>query len=268
MQETGDRFTYIPHVGLFVAIAWLAADLVAGRDRLRMLLGAGAGSAIAIAALLAGEQTRVWRNTETLFTHALEMAPAGNGVAHRVLVRYYMTRGELARARIHAISALQIDRSDIQARLQLGRIEMLAGRPDSAAREFEQVVSLGGGRFPVIETDAHANLGLLRSGRGDWEGAVRHFRDALVSSPNHPLVRVGLGVALARLGRSEEAERRFREALELSPALVEAHSEYGALLLDLGRRDEGLLHLRKALELRPGYPPAVERLRSASGVAP
>jgi Flp pilus assembly protein TadD len=52
---------------------------------------------------------------------------------------------------------------------------------------------------------------------GDTEGAIKKYREFLVSGPDNLLVRSNLGAALARLGRYEEAVKEYDKALEFDP---------------------------------------------------
>src|SRR5262249_47074617 len=66
-----DRFTYLPHIGLFLALVWGAADAL--RDRLPAQRTAGLTVALLVAsAALTVGQVGVWHDSVTLFTHALE----------------------------------------------------------------------------------------------------------------------------------------------------------------------------------------------------
>jgi len=75
LQAHADRYTYLPHIGLYFALAWLAGDLVArfpATQKLWMLL---APAAIAAATWLAWVQTTSWQSTETLWRHTLAVTP-------------------------------------------------------------------------------------------------------------------------------------------------------------------------------------------------
>ena len=85
-QGHADRYTYLPHIGLFLLVVWLAADAV-GVLRSRSQFAVAAALAIPIVAALAWRafiQTFYWRNSETLWTHALAVSP-DNDVAHNNL---------------------------------------------------------------------------------------------------------------------------------------------------------------------------------------
>jgi hypothetical protein len=65
-----DRYTYLPQIGLYIAVTWAVVDLTASGRRQRMVLGTAALLVVGVLSWSARIQTSYWRNTETLFHHA------------------------------------------------------------------------------------------------------------------------------------------------------------------------------------------------------
>ena len=65
-----DRFTYLPSIGLAVALVWSVAELANSRRRRKLLAGLAAVLVFGLA-LLSRRQAQVWRDSETLFRQAL-----------------------------------------------------------------------------------------------------------------------------------------------------------------------------------------------------
>ena len=78
-----DRFTYLPAIGLAVALVWTAAEFAVGANRigLRRLWAAAAVALVLGLALLSRRQTMTWRDSETLFRRALAVTE-NNGDIH------------------------------------------------------------------------------------------------------------------------------------------------------------------------------------------
>jgi hypothetical protein len=96
-QSMADRYTYLPLIGVAILVAWGVPDLLGpGRGRRPALAAAGG---VAIAALAAGSalQLRHWRDSETLFTHALSVT-RDNHVAHAYLGRALLAEGRTREA--------------------------------------------------------------------------------------------------------------------------------------------------------------------------
>src|SRR5207248_1752595 len=69
-QARADRYTYIPLIGVFVAVAWLAgewAERSAGRAKFAATVSA---VVLALLTVRTAVQVGVWRDSETLWTHA------------------------------------------------------------------------------------------------------------------------------------------------------------------------------------------------------
>lgn len=82
------------------------------------------------------------------------------------------------------------------------------------------------------------NLGNIASKRGDNEGAIARYREALDVRPDYLLARFHLAQALQRTDRFEEAYRAFESVIELDPSNpqeVEAFDDalYGMASLDI-----------------------------------
>ena len=96
-QGMADRYTHLPHIGLFAALAWGGWDLLAPRLRspLRRLSTVAAVAAVLLALGAASyAQTRAWRDAETLFAHSLRVMP-DNAVMRQGIARCYLGVGRV-----------------------------------------------------------------------------------------------------------------------------------------------------------------------------
>jgi tetratricopeptide (TPR) repeat protein len=97
---------------------------------------------------------------------------------------------------------------------------------------------------------AHYNLGIALNEKGDTDGAIAHYRQALELRPSYAEAHYNLGRLLAQNGRLDEAISHYEKALEINPADAEAHNNLGVALFASGRVDEAIAHYRKALAIR------------------
>jgi len=96
-QAMADRYTYLPLIGIFLAVSWTAAAFLRCRPAARW---PGAGAAVVLIATLAVAswfQARLWRDEVLLFRQATAAAP-GNWVAHTLLADRLADRGKTAEA--------------------------------------------------------------------------------------------------------------------------------------------------------------------------
>jgi tetratricopeptide (TPR) repeat protein len=277
-QALADRYSYLPSVGLSVAVAWAAAGMGARLPRGRAL---AAGLAVAVCALLAAltwRQIGAWRDTATLFGHALEVTE-NNWLAHNNLGYALQQQGKYAEAARHFQEAARInpDAADYGA---LAALAAAAGRPQDAAAYYRRALALRPGsvvdrfnyanllaaqgrdgeaialyqdalRLDPRHAESHNNLGILLSRRGDARAAADHFARALQANPAYAAAHFNLGLELARLGRDREAVAHYRQAIALRPDHVKALVNLAGALLRLGERDEAIARYRDALRLQP-----------------
>jgi tetratricopeptide (TPR) repeat protein len=235
-----DRYTYVPLIGVAVAVAW-------SLPAWPRLVAAAAAVVLAALALRTRDQIAVWRDSVALFSHALAVEER-NPVAHGNLGYALAVRGETDRAIHHLERAVALRPDLLTARVELGNALHARGRVDEAAAHYAAAVALDGRSAPAL-----TNLGRLLAERGRTAEAVALHERALAADPDSAAAHVNLGTALAGQGRTAEARRHFERAAALEPANAEAHNNLGNMLLAEGRTAEGLAAIDRALALRPGF---------------
>ena len=252
-ESMADRYTYVSYIGLFIAIAFGAADLA---QRLRIpdkVLAAAAIIAVAVYAGIAVHQLRYWKDSETLFTHTLAVT-RDNSIAEYLLGQTLQATKpdqalpHLRRAIALTQPALKIEKAVApdwypQAYVGIGTALLMKARPmpQSPAREA-----------------------LIRE-------AIVHYRQALAIDPNAAHAKNNIAVAMQMMprmpstalqldfdaylnngtafsqeGRYDEAVDEFRRAVAISPGSIEAHIYLGLGLVQANKRMEGVEELRAA----------------------
>ena len=175
-QAMADRYTYLPSIGVFVMVVWVAVVLSSGRP------AAGRGLIVAFVVVLGvligvgRGQVRAWENTETLFSRGLEVN-RDDWVAHVNLAIFLKQRGKPEEAISHYREALRLrpGRDEISAEIfyNLGNAQAALGRFDEAEVSLREAVEL-----KPADLELHANLAnvLLRTGR--TAEAARHFAES------------------------------------------------------------------------------------------
>ena len=93
-QAIADRYTYVPLIGLFIIVAWGAYEITANWRHKKILRSTGAAAMILACLLASWGQAGYWRNSETLFTHAIDMNP-NNYMAYHHLGMDLANKGRL-----------------------------------------------------------------------------------------------------------------------------------------------------------------------------
>src|SRR5438128_897792 len=114
-----DRYTYVPLIGVFIALAWGATDLAARWPHRDWLLRGGAGLALVACAVAARAQVGHWQDTVTVWSHALEVT-TDNSRAHNNLGVALALEGRSDEALEHFAEAARIDPGYADAHLNLG----------------------------------------------------------------------------------------------------------------------------------------------------
>ena len=277
-QAMADRFTYIPHIGLFIAIVWSVARWIESRPQLRQPAIGIAAVAILAFTGVAYAQAGYWKNSITLFEHTLAATSNDNKLAHVNLGGGLLEAGDYAAAEKHYQQAIGYRPEEI---VYDGLAVALVGQGklDAAARAAETAVKAN-----PNSSDALATLGSVELARGDTAGAERalskslqlktepgvaarlalargqleqaraSFAQAIEAHPRDADLRNDYAAVLARLGADGDAQTQYEEALNLNPNLYDARMNYGALLSRLGRNDVAAQQFAEAARLRPGTP--------------
>jgi Flp pilus assembly protein TadD len=274
-----DRFTYIPHIGLIVAVIWAGDDLWRRLAAPPSWAVASLGLVVGVCILQSERQLQHWRNSYSLWTHTLALdARSSNWIAHNnfglvlaergqiddALAHYRLSveinplfdeshfnlanaltrRGEIDEAIAHYAKALEINPDDCETENNLGLALAARGRGEEAVGHFRRAIEI-----KPSYVDAHNNLGIALAGRGQIDEAIVQYREALNIRPDHVESRTNLGNALANTGQIDEAIRQYRSVLQINPYHVEAHYNLGSALVVRGRREDAIEHYRRALEL-------------------
>ncbi len=95
-QAMADRYTYLPNIGLGIALAWSLAVLVARRPALRTAAVFASAAAIVVLMAWAWRQTGFWRDSEDLWRRAVDCTER-NSIAHNSLAPSWGSRQKAAR---------------------------------------------------------------------------------------------------------------------------------------------------------------------------
>jgi tetratricopeptide (TPR) repeat protein len=243
-QAMADRYSYVPLIGLFVAIVWSAAEIPARWPGTRIWVAIGAGAALAACAVLTWNQTGYWRDNTSLFEHALAVT-RDNAVAHNNLGASLLDAGNLAAAEGHFAEAVRLKAKYPDALTNLGACRVKEGRLEEASDLFRRSLAAR----PTAS--AHYNLANLLSQQGKLDEAEAHYRAALQLKPELVEGWYNLGILEAKRGRMEEAARDYATALRIKPDHAEAHVSLGAWFGEQKKFDEAIVHFKAALRASP-----------------
>jgi hypothetical protein len=142
-QAMADRYTYVPTMGLLIMVIWGGADLL---PKHRALTFGVALIALGVNGVLLHRYVTLWKNSETLFAHAIAVTPPN-----------YKARFCLANALIDQ------------------------GRTTEGVEQLRVCLEIN----PSF-ADAYGRLAFLATRSGQFNDAVAHYRKALELRPDLP----------------------------------------------------------------------------------
>jgi tetratricopeptide (TPR) repeat protein len=245
-----ERFSYLPSVGLCLALAYLGLVLLPQQlprvwlaPVVLLLLGC-------VMCFWCVQDVRAvpnWRNNESLFGYSLHVAPdAGLVRIHHGLDLQFRER-DLEGARKEFETALRLNQTSFHpldgvvydSYIGLGQIADLEGRHDEALAYFQKAI-----RTLPYQSFAYDILGTVYFPRGDYTKAAEFFARAVQVNPQDLSGRFYLGTSWMKLGKYLEAAGQFRAAREIDPTYTQAYTAE-AQALDAAGDAAGAAQVRK-----------------------
>lgn len=281
-QARADRFTYVPHVGLLVALVWLA-EWMADRLGMSQWTRSVFYGILAFACVLQTErQLTHWRNSDALWSHVLALEPENTHAlaqlgAHRFrhgqdadaeqllfdaiwiepglvwprmyLAQIYFTAKDYRRAQYYRDTALQRSPADVEMR------QMAAEMPDLDAQAAAQPKAVRAcspqAREPLAE-------GLAAARAGRFDEALAAFERAQAADPACAAAANNIGLVLAHRRETEAAITAFRRAVLLDDQASDYHLNLAQMLVAAGRAADARTAASMALRLAPWDTDAAE----------
>lgn len=251
-QSIADRFTEIPMVGLTVGVAFTVSECLTTYPSKQRIIIWVCGALLSIFAVLSVVQIEYWRDSETLFRHALSVEDSD--YIEDNLGELLMGDGRDKEAEFHLRVAVRLDPSRFEHHNNLANAFLRSGNLTGAAREAQAALRLSPRSLSVAET-----LALVDLGQKDYTGVLNEFTRAVrLGAESGPIAAElnDIGASLASRGQPSEAEPLVRRAIDLDTHLVQARKNLVLILLDQHRVEEAKASLADAIKAtgdRPEY---------------
>lgn len=260
MQSRADRYTYLPTIGLYLALVWSLRRWSTAVPVRRIAWRLASGVVVMTLVVLSTRQAQTWRDSQTLFEHARSVTQRRLGadlnyVALNNLGNLDLAAGRLAAAREAYQQALVAHPGYARAWSNLGLVHEREQRPAEAIAAWREAL-----RLDPAYASAHNHLGAALSRAGDDTVARQHLERALALDPDHAEAHNNLGVLLERRGELAQAQAHFAATVRLQPRFAEARNNLGLVLLRMNDLDRAAEHFEAALSLRPDYVVALNNI--------
>ena len=226
-QAHADRYTYLPHIGLYLGVTWAVSELSASWRHRRVILAAVAGVTLIALTSRALAQTSYWKDSESLWSHAIAVT-RNNAVAHRKLGNALFDKRQLDRAIFHFQECLKI---------------------------YSELGQGGSGA-----AFARNGLGNALLEKGLIADAISQYRKALEVISDYSDAEYNLGLALFREGRIDEAITHWQKTLSFDPGHADAHASLGHALLRKKLTGDAIAHYERSLQIAPQSTPILNTL--------
>ena len=225
LQGHADRYTYLPQIGLYIALVWLIRDLTKSLRAQKMILGSVGLIIVGTLSGLSAKQTTYWRDAETLWQHTLAVTPDSD-VADTGLGGILFARGQIDDAIDHFEHALRLRDGNVAAHFGLARALATERKTDPAIFHLRKALA--------IQPDyigANNDLGVLLASKGEIKEAITAWRQTLSFDPDNPDATNNIAWVLSTAADSDL--RDGKEALELAQRAIQSGGENPTVLRTL-----------------------------------
>jgi tetratricopeptide (TPR) repeat protein len=212
-QAMGDRYTYLPSIGIVVMLVWGISSLIKDKETGgKILLPAGI-AVLALFVVLTWRQCVYWKDTFELFNHAA-LVTKDNYFAHNKRGSIYAKRGQY----------------------------------QQAIEDYNQAISI---RSDYAY--AYNNRGNAYEKLGQYQRAIEDYNQAINISPGYEEAYLNRGTAYGKLGQYQLSSEDYRQAIRLNPDLAQKHTNKGNDFNYHGQHQQAIEEYNKAIIMKPDY---------------
>jgi protein O-mannosyl-transferase len=278
-QSMADRYTYIPLIGIFIMTVWGFSELLSRSKYGKAVLGTATAIVLTILMVLTWQQVGSWKDSETLFIHALAVT-TNNYLAHYDLGNVLFYRGDLegaakqyqisvwikpdlveghnnlanillskrnyGQAIAHYSASLRIDPHQSNVYNNLGTAYFHTGNIRKAIKYFQDAV-----REKPGYTEAVKNLENARIAQLKLTDMITNLQRSIKDNPKNPALYIKLGDIFRQQGEYTEAITQYQEAILIQPQTIPALYGLALVYSDLNNYSKALGMLQKVRQFQP-----------------
>jgi hypothetical protein len=239
-QQMADRYAYFPFIGLYIAVVWTAATLIASR-RLKLSLTA---VALAFYAVLGFVQVSYWQDGLTLAEHTCAVT-RDNWFCHYLIGMELTAVGRADDAIAALREGVRVDPHEPEIYIGLGDLLIRMGRNAEAARAYRSALA---NREDSI--DARTGLAWTYVQEKKYADAKRELARALEVDPRLANLHFSMAYVCRLMGDYQESNQYCQSGLACDPDKTACLRLMADNLDSLGRNAEAE-QIRKSLPAQP-----------------
>jgi Tfp pilus assembly protein PilF len=241
----GERWAYIPLIGIFIIIAWGMPPILRKLRFSRAFIGVITLIMLIFWGCITWIQTGYWKDSQLLFSHAVDVTE-DNFVMQNKLAIIYERLGLVDLALTHYKEALRIKPDNAGTHTNLGNLYVDLGNYKEAMKHLVLAQQL-----QPYDAFTSLNIGYTIAHFGEPEKAIEYYKHALVLNPHFATAYFNLGIVYMQLNKMDKAILSFQKAIQIQPDFGEAHFNLGNAFASLGSYDEALQQYNLALIINP-----------------
>jgi len=297
-QSYADRYTYVPFIGLSIAIVWFVADIVKKYNVNKDAVTAGVAVIVVAMGVLSFRQASFWKDNETFYQHTLAITERTYIFQHNYC-NYLLRASRLEEAETQCRNSIESNSNYLNSWVSLGVVLMQRGNKEEALKAFERAWQIqpddvqsyanlvnalialkrydeayGGidrlerwnGNQEEIDNrlyNIYKMIGFSLGVDGHEEKAIYYLRKAVVMNTLDADVHSNLGMLLYNQGKTDEAYGELMSSLGIKPEQADIQNAVGRMLLLQGKNAEAVEYFKKALQIDPNSENASKNLKLA-----
>jgi protein O-mannosyl-transferase len=250
-----DRYTYVPMIGILIAVVWGVAEFGKHKPALRYGLIAAAATAVLVLAVTTTRDVYYWHDGVSISERSLSIT-GPNCLMERSLGEAFYNEGHMDEALDHLTRSAQIEPTDT-ALFEIGTIKFQQAKLDEASFYYQQALQYPAEKKTLAQI--HNNLAVLEMQQGSLAEAEKHFQESLALDPGSARHRIAFGWLLAKEARYDDAIAQYTEAMQGTPDPL-AYFSIGSALEEQHKFREAADAYRTTVSLAPNFREAQLRI--------
>jgi tetratricopeptide (TPR) repeat protein len=252
-----DRFTYIPYIGLFVALSYYVRQWLSKHNETGLAFYGFITILGFIYSGLSYNQIKIWEDGKTLWTHVLNHYPnAVTGYKNRA---QWMRDEEknYEQALKDYSQAIRFNPEDGTAYNGRGKLYFDQGKNDLAMKDFNRALELDNSK-PEI----YVNRGVAHAANGNLTQALQDINNGLSLDDSFMNGYLNRSLVYFKIGQFEKAIKDYDTYLKYDPGNADIWYEKGLALRSMQRDKDALECFNRAISLQEKAIYFLERSKS------
>ena len=211
-QSIADRYTYLPSIGISVAIAFAICNLTSVKKGFRAISIVAVFGIVCSLLLMTWVQCGYWRNSCSIFSHAVDVTK--NNYSMQMNYGFALQRrGEFQESFAAYQTAIAMSPSSGEPFLKCGLLQLEQERYQQAIVLFKTAIHK---KEDVVVSELYNNLGISYSKLKDYSTAISYFKKAIQEDPDEAEVFKNLSLTLLKDQEKQAALKTAQKGLSLA----------------------------------------------------